>query len=570
MSAAPEFITATLARLPGLTAALTQCGEKTLAEYSRDFFPEPTASAIEPLDDFLDAAERIAAPLLGQDVACALREQLERSPSALTANHHGLDTLHQSVHSTIAFALPALLGRSDGPRVLPVLACSGVPLGSVTFPRGMVLAKKPDLLDDANPAKVRIPFFPHALRTCAAGAAPALNKERFNTALKYCERLMRESMLTHSQYGFLRDFITQECLRKDVLAQPTFSDQAVLLNSRLWPRLFAPEVRGQAPALAYLDMERVVAAVLARDLRRDSLVAALLFDPGVRESLLHALDGATGCWSGERLERLCTMPEGRTIQHGDLRGTGTMFFWAVDAGGRHLPMRIEDGSAKPGAPVLAARTMDGGRIEVALAAEPILHALAEGRISPSLFTSYTTLAMARGVRCWGGVYQAAYLREMQRGVAQALRMSGGDDAASRVSEAPCGCFLAGLITVFSEFPDKEPRGELREVPSAKPGNEPRDEKPGDEPRDEKPRDEPRAGYIAPACAPDIAAAGGLTAAQIEQISHLTMAQACTAGLLQTYEEITSASERKKGWYGEMCLYMLEECGEGLPRVEQMD
>lgn len=533
MSAVPELVTATLARLPGLTEALEQCGDQSLAEYSRSFFPVPAAATIDPLDDFLDAAERIAAPLLGQDIARDLRVQLERSPSALTANHHGLDTLHQSVHSTIAFALPALLGRSDAPRVLPVLACSGVPLGSVTYPRGMVLAKKPDLADDANPAKVRIPFFPHALRTCSAGAAPALSKERFNTALKYCEKMMHENMLTYSQYVFLRDFITQECLREDVLAQASFSDQAVLLNARLWPRVFAPEILNQVPPLTYLDMERVVAAVLAQDLMRDSLAAALLFDPGVRESLLTALDGATGCWSGERLERLCALPEGRTAQHGDLRGTGTMFFWAVDAGGRHLPMRIEEGAGGSVSPVLAARTMDGGRVTVELAPEPILQALAEGRISPSLFTSYATLAMARGVRCWGGVYQAAYLQEMQRGVARALRMSGDDQAATRVTDAPCGCFLAGLITVFSEFP-------------------------GDAPRKER---------IAPSCAPDIAAAGGLTAAQIEQMSHLTMTQANTAGLLQTYEEITPAAERKAGWYGEMCQYVVEGAGMGSPRSD---
>ncbi|TVM16249.1 hypothetical protein DPQ33_13085 [Oceanidesulfovibrio indonesiensis] len=557
---APDLVASTLARLPGLTAALAECGDETLAEYSRGFFPPAAAPPIDPLEDFLDAACERAEPLLGADVARALREQLERSPSVLTANHHGLDTLHQSVHSTIAFALPALLVRSDGPRVLPVLACAGVPLGSVTYPRGMVLARKPDLANNANPAKVRIPFFPHALRTCTAGAAPALTAEYFQKALKLCKSMMHEGLLTPSQNAFVCDFITKECMTPDVLLLPGFAEQAVVLNARLWPRLFAQDVRENAPALAYLDMERIVSKILERDLRRNSLVAALLFDPETRSRLLEALDGVAGCWTRKRQERLRGLTEESAFSHDDLRGAGTCFFWMLDATGRQLPMWLEHA---PSGPKLTGRTMAGESCCVDFAPGPILQALADHRISPSLFTSYATLAMARGVRCWGGVYQAAYLREMQRGVTHAL--GGGMNAlmiraartdaevdavpgqhpetrepgetasgrrragpaksplASRVAETPCGCFLAGLITVFTTFPGPEPLHER----------------------------------MAPSCAADIAAAGGLTREQLEHMAGLTLTQAATAGLLQSYEEITPTPERTDGWYGEMCGYVAE-------------
>lgn len=560
-----QLVASILARLPGLTTALAECGSQTLAEYSQSFFPQSSASPIDPLDDFLDAAYRRTAPLLGAETAGNLREQLERSPSVLTANHHGLDTLHQSVHSTIAFALPALLGRDDGPRVLPVLACAGVPLGSATYPRGMVLAKKPEPTNDANPAKVRIPFFPHALRTCTAGAAPVLTAEHFAKALKRCEKMTHEGLLTSSQNYFMHDFISNQCITPDLLRLPGFADQAIVLNARLWPRLFAPDVSKTAPALAYLDMERVVSNILERDLRRDSLVAALLFEPDARGRLLEALDGVAGCWTRKRQDRLRGLTEHSALGHDDLRGAGTCFFWMLDDTGRQLPMWLEHA---PGGPQLAGRSMAGEPFAVALAPEPILQALADRRISPSLFTSYATLAMARGVRCWGGVYQAAYLREMQRGVTHALAGNAGCNqqvgasriepetdsvprhahpdgnepgtpaahgeygdsgralVSSRVADTPCGCFLAGLITVLTEFPGSEPLPER----------------------------------TAPACAPDIAAAGGLTREQIEHMAGLTLTQSCTAGLLQTYEEITPAAERAKGWYGNMCGYVLEVLG----------
>ncbi len=560
-----ELVASILARLPGLATALAECGGQTLAEYSRIFFPPSSASPVDPLDDFLDAACRRIAPLLGAEAAGNLREQLEGSPSVLTANHHGLDTLHQSVHSTIAFALPALLGRDDGPRVLPVLACAGVPLGSATYPRGMVLAKKPDLTNDANPSKVRIPFFPHALRTCTAGAAPALTADHFAKALKHCEKKAHEGLLTSSQHAFMHDFITNQCITPDILRLPGFADQAVVLNARLWPRLFAPDMREHAPVLAYMDMERVVSNILERDLRRDSLVGALLFEPDVRGRLLESLDGVAGCWTRKRQDRLRGLTEHSAFGHDDLRGAGTCFFWMLDDTGRQLPMWLDHA---PDGPQLAGRSMGGEPFAVALAPEPILQALADRRISPSLFTSYATLSMARGVRCWGGVYQAAYLRDMQRGVTHALaggaehnqqagvsRIDLENDAmprkphtddnepgtpaahgasgdsgkalvAVRVADTPCGCFLAGLITAFTEFPGSESLPER----------------------------------TAPACAPDIAAAGGLTREQIEHMAGLTLTQACTAGLLQTYEEITPAAERPKGWYEKMCGYVLEVFG----------
>ncbi|MFW5734050.1 MAG: hypothetical protein ACOCWR_03225 [Oceanidesulfovibrio sp.] len=531
---ATDIIAAALARLPGLRAVLEQCGDLTLSEYSRTFFPERDSATIDPLDDLLDAAHARAAPLLGKETARGLREQLEQSPSVLTANHHGLDTLHQSVHSTIAFALPVLLGHSRGPRVVPVLACAGVPLGSVTYPRGVVLARKPDPADAANPAKTRIPFFPHAMRTCTTGAAPPLKEEHFGKALERCNSYLNEGLLTSSQNTFLEDFIQSDCRAPDVLGLPSFADQAVVLNARLWPRLFAPEVRESAPSLAYLDLERVVSMILERDLRRNSLAAALLMDDDVRGRLLDTLDGVDCCWTLQRLHRLRDMPAGTRLNHDDLRGAGTCFFWMVDRSGRHLPLWIEQTAHGP---ALAGRTMKGEPFAVDLAPKPIIQALAERLISPSLFTSYAALAMARGVRCWGGVYQADYLQDMQRGVAHAV---GGHEPAAppsprrddrrrghqatKVANAPCGCFLAGLITVFATFP-------------------------GEEPWEER---------TAPACAPDIAAAGGLTGEQIERMAGLTLAQTTIAGLLQTYEEITPQSERVAGWFGTMAGYTLKD------------
>ncbi len=517
---ARRIIATTLHALPGLRRALKQWGEWTLGDYTRALHAPATPRACDPHADLVNAVAAHTAPLLGESIARAAHDALEHAPATLTANHHGVDTLHQSVHSTIAYALPALL---DSPSPLPaivVLACAGTPLNNVTYPRGLVLANTAPLPTAQDAAEVRIPIHPNSRRNVLAWAAPPWTRSMLEASRSRLDEASRgpTPQLRPAQADAASRFILEALAHPTVLAASTFADQAVLANAALWRRLFAREVA--VPPLVYLDMERVAATLLARDLGRPSLLSALFFEPDLRAALLEALDGVPGCWRAETLEALARAP---ALHHESMRGAGSVFFWGIDDHGRRFPLRLDKG-----APTLRGSTLAGEPFAVALAPAPLLEALDRRRLLPSLFTCYTAVALARGAHCYGGVYQAAYLESMRRGVIQALSHTGETAMAELLRPLRCDRFLAGVMTTFLA---------LQSSPN-------------------------ECAYV-PACATDIAAAGGLTRDHLERMARLTLREANHVGSLQTYAELTPRGERPQGWRDAVTAWALAVCGERL-------
>ncbi len=283
------------------------------------------------------------------------------------------------------------------------------------------------------------------------------------------------------------------------------------MNNRIWKRCFSePE---QAPELVYLELEKITSLLLHADLNNeDSLVWQVMFNPNLRAEVLSQLDGAKACWDRSKLARRvyqnlnnqCALPG----------GSGTMFFWAVDAAGRRVPLSLMEGPDRVA--TLQGRDEQGNLWIIPFSPRDILQDLQAGKLLPSLFTCYTTIGFARGISCCGGYFQAEYLAGMQRGLMKALRESAGCAGfAEHLSQVSSDIYLSGMQMVMRHSDDD---------------------------------------LLLPAGPVEIIASGGLSRNQLERARSLTVRDTHLAGLMETLPDFQPHEDRPDGW----CLMLARE------------
>ncbi|MBU6951260.1 hypothetical protein [Hahella sp. HN01] len=468
-----SLLTQIRARLPVVDGALQAHARSPVCDYTRSGF-RIAPSSFQPRQDLADVLQRYVSPLLGEAVATAVSADILSHPVALTANHHGVDYFAQSVQGTLLF------GLSTGATTLPVFACANIPLNNLTYPRGMLLYPEAKFAESAaNGAfPLKIPLFPDRLKRTIVARAPALDATMLQNARKRLRAVSNDApRLAETALSLLQEEYEAEA----VMAAADYSDQAVMLNQRVWSRLFAANV--SAPTLVYLEMEKIATMLLEYDLANPDSLASILF---FEQPLLRALDAELK----------------------GVNGSGTFLFWGVDDAGRRVSLGLtaEDGGAA------TLRAVDGQQSDYAvpLTAGLLLQELHSGRLLPSLFTNFLVIALARGVTCAGGYYQASYLPRMQRGVLNALQRHFGEDARFQaIAQAFTGFYLSGMQTVVTRTRDD--------------------------------------GYV-PAGPVEIIAAGGLDASAVARIRAMTVEQAHIASLLETTADVmTGQGAMPEGW-----------------------
>jgi len=477
-----------LERLPGVRAAVDGHGDASLARYASGL-RRPGPPALQPLDDLAERARVRASDLLGRARAEALADALASTGSALTANHHGLDCLAQSVQGVLVYATGSDLH-------CPVLACSMVPLSSFSYPRGLRLAR----IDPETGAALRVPLFPAGKRYVLVHCAPPLTPDMAGRASAKVRAMAGHGPVSEDEARFMTRFMDQDCLDPAVLALPGYADQATVLQARLFDRLLPG-----GPGVTVLELEGLVGDLLRLDLFRDCLAGSLCLDGRLRGMVLEALDGVEGCWNQARLAGLAR--DGGSQD--DRAGAGTALFWGLDAKGRRVPMACLE---RGGGAVLAGLSLVSGRneaesIEVPLRAKDLCRALDQGRLAPGLFLSYVVIGFARGLRCCGGVFQTDYMRAMRRGLSEALEGWGAGSEARTVSAVEVANFTAGPEVAFV-------------------------------------RDN---GGLRPAGLVELAAVGGLDSSALEAAGRLTLRQGLLGGLVDLAEEFVPREERPRGW-----------------------
>lgn len=392
---------------PTIRRALERSRHLSMRQYVQQLAEFPSQT---PLNDPMDVnrtAEAQLAPVLGEETA---KKAAECFPgAALTANHHGVDCFAQCVQGNLLYR-EMLKVRGVEAKVIPVIACSSVPMDNASYGKGLQIF---DTLDRVHPLK--LPVLSNKANSCIVGLYPAMEEAAIRKALAAFETEKYQARLSEEMRGAVRHVLRDYYLDERVLGLQSYVQQATMLNYRM-----TQEAVGCG--FAYIDLEKLCGEILVKDLAESgSLASRMLREKPLREALMRRLDGATGCWKTQAL------------QEGKLTGSGTAFFWAAEAKRTRTPMRaVENG-------------LENLRSGEVVRWEEIPQALKERRIYPALLLCFTTLLFARGIRCYGGYFQPEYLRVMQNGIAAALEEVGDAATASVIRQRDPSGYICGPI-----------------------------------------------------------------------------------------------------------------------------
>ena len=196
-------------------------------------------------------------------------------------------------------------------------------------------------------------------------------------------------------------------------------EQTTVINAMLSQRYFTD----RAPQYLWMPMETLTARLLERDFRTEAaLTGQLLFRRELRAALLRALDGVSGCWTGNT--------------------SGTHFFWGLDRRAALFPLRLRESA---GAAALAGQNSLGEAVTVPLTPRALTERLRDGSLLPGLFLCFLEAHFLRDFTVFGGFYQPTYLAEMRRGLVRALRETGGYEEEAAIIEAKRSAMTLGLI-----------------------------------------------------------------------------------------------------------------------------
>jgi hypothetical protein len=431
-------------RLPVVDRALELYGELPLSEYL-DVVTKTASERYQSHEDLGDAVYEYALPLLGEKTAAMAREELKQSPVVLTANHHGVDYFAQSVQGTLLFS-QRKLPNGQKAKTVPVLACGSISMNNLTYPRGMLAY---DLHPETKLSGVtKIPIFSNRVTGKAVTWVPSYDLESIKRTEKSVLRMVREKRLSEQSAKVIIDILHNEYLSPELLALDKYSDQAVILNSQLWSRMFtsiAPR-----PELLYLEMEKVCSILLKKDLMNvQSLLSFILFDSELRDVVLASINQVKGCWIKEELEQRWLDKD--CPQKLKSKSCGTFLFWWIDEEGRRvplLPVKMQ------GRELLRGVDDRGKTVEVPLENKPLSALLDAGQLLPSVFACFLSMTLARGITCAGGYYQAEYLALMKQGLFNALKsVQGYEDLAAIIVQTRTDSYLSGMQTIMAESED---------------------------------------------------------------------------------------------------------------------
>lgn len=462
---------------------LAEHGECSLDEYMQQLACSEYSS-YQPASDVGDMLVEYVKPLLGDEIAQAARDELMALPLVLTANHHGVDFFAQSVQGTLLLSQRKIKSgnKTRKARTVPVFACGSIAMNNLTYPRGALFYTGTD-----EQLPLRLPIFPDRVKRQLVSRTAPFDQGMVDRAVARVDKLAAEGRISAELQGSMRTILTEHYSADEVLAQSSYSDQAVLLNSRIWREMMPRESDSE---LIYLELEQIALRLLQKDLsNKQSLIHILLFEQTVRAELMKLLNGAKGCWSGADLSK-------QAFEEKLSSGSGTFMFWGVDERGRRLSLGVDRIN---GVEVLRPVDSSAASWQIPLTPESIAEGLQQGRLLPSLFSCYTVISLARGVVCAGGYYQAEYLPVMQQGVVAALNSGKRySDVASIVQRVVTSCYLSGMQMVMAAD------GQSGLVP---------------------------AGPI------EIIAGGGLSGAELKQLSLLSVRQAHIASLSETIADV---------------------------------
>jgi hypothetical protein len=480
--------------------------EKFGAFSIKDYLTTLCANLINPYqkrDDLVEIVYRYAQKLLGDSIAIRTADEFYKDPIVLTANHHGVDYFSHSFQASLMFNLYRNL-NSNSLTTVPVFSCGNIPLNNATYPQGMFFYSLGYGGLCALPAK--LPIFPDRLKRQLVCHVQAFDSEMVQRADKRLEKMVKERILSKRIKEAAKTILNLDYSDPFVIEQSSYSDQAVLLNNKLWRRIFRSE--SLRTDLVYLEIEKIVDQLLMIDLKnKDSLIYKIMFEPIVRDAVLNELDGARACWDLNQLKKQTILRQLNNDGNTCSKRSGTIFFWGVNEYGKRIPLYLV--SSGVGDACFHGVDEHNNLFQLKFSSDEILAGLRQGRLLPSLFTSYLVISLARGVRLIGSYFQGEYLPNMQKGVVAALRkVLDYHEISSKVEAVEANFYLSGMLPVMAQVEEE---------------------------------------FLVPAGPVEIIAGGGLSEDDINKILSVTVQDAHIASLLETVPDFISYLIKTADW-----------------------
>jgi len=488
-----------------LEKTLKNFGHLTLGDYLYRVL-KISKDSLQPQKDLIEIVYHYVEPLLGESIAETVAIELDAFPVVLTANHHGADFLAQSVQNSLIFSLRKINDKQA--RTVPVFACGSIALNNPTYPRG-ILIYQTDTKSQNFTLPVRLPVFPDKYKKKVVSTVESYDSEMLARIEKRLFLMVRENRIPKSLAVTVKAILDEDYRDPPIMRLPTYSQQAVVLNNRVWKRCFKKS--GQSTEMVCLELEYITSQLLQIDLKDEaSLAWQILFNPTLRTQVLGQLNQVKACWDQDKLSSRI-YPMNRTFDVSS--GCGTIFFWALDDDGCRVPLSLIVTSYEV---TLQGRNDRGELLTVPFKPQDVIDNLRARRLLPSLFICYSTIGFARGISCCGGYFQADYLSVMQRGIVNALSESGGNTRViEQISEVPSDIYLSGMQAVTRNLSED---------------------------------------VLLPVGPIELIAGGGLSKKQLESISLLKLYDIHLAGLIESYPDFQRPEERQNDW----CLLLARE------------
>lgn len=380
-----------LSRYPYLKDPLQDLVSKRVGDMSSTFQSPSTVILSAVAQNILYS---MVFPVFGHAIATALIERMACSSRIVAAHHLGIDCLPEQVQCSHYLELHNLLHSPHRLTVLPVLACSSVPLQSFTFPRGLIASSLQHMSHTT-----RYALYSNAYQNRLVYTTPAIEKNLITRIKNQWDA----SFVSKRQWECIQHITEDYILHDDCLSLDDFSKQVMYCNAKIFHDIY-PE--NPNTHIIYINLEDLSRELIIHDMQNtESLLYQTFFTKKIRHQILQTLVNERGCWVQDAID-------GKDLQR--TAPTGTVFFWGIDAQGRRVPLVLREKGIH--APVLCYQD-----IEIPFTPESLCTALFQKRIYPSLYSSFITLNLQHSILCYGGIYMFRYLPRMLEVTLRALK-----------------------------------------------------------------------------------------------------------------------------------------------------
>lgn len=367
----------TLEPTPSLQTILAQYGELSLQNYAQQEYcgiVSDDAIFLWKKQEFLDLIKEYTEEKFGTEIAWIVTSSLGKNYCVSTGDHQGPLGHPFFFHS----ALLRWLVRPEQPIIN--LCTSHVSLGNSSYPRGIIFHGDGENATLGN--YTHLPFFGTKDRMRPLyWLSPYCEDTIHKYTLPKLEKYRKEKIITEEQTKNIELFIQQTVLSEEILELKSYSDQCTLLNFYWWREIFQENL----PPFIGLDSEDLASYILVGKIKEKHIFSETFFSINWQAELEKLFDGIGCCFDMQS-------------HH------GTYLFWYLDGTGkRHSLWRDGDNF----------RTNDGG-FTMKIDWANIIHHLAEKSIIPSWLLIYALFACYYKLTCFGGIFQAEYLTQIQR------------------------------------------------------------------------------------------------------------------------------------------------------------